>query len=142
LEAYLAAQGETAEFCGSVVASGAHLRSLAMILDGTIDAAAIDSTVLETELARRPELAGQIRSVASVGPTAHPPAVIRRDMPPALAQRLRAALLRMHEDDATADLFAAGQYVRFAAVRDEDYDDIRYKTRLAEQARLPISIVV
>jgi phosphonate transport system substrate-binding protein len=107
-----------------------------MILDGTIDAAAIDSTVLELELARQPDLAGQLRSVASLGPTAHPPAVIRRDMPPAIASRLQAALLAMHEDSAAADIFATAQYARFAAVRDQDYDEIRHKTRIAEQAPL------
>jgi len=136
LEAYLAAQGETADFCGSVVASGAHLRSLAMILDGTIDAAAIDSTVLDLELAQQPELAKKLRSVASLGPTAHPPAVIRRDMSRAIVSRLQAALLAMHEDSAATDIFATAQYARFAAVRDQDYDDIRHKTRIAEQAPL------
>jgi phosphonate transport system substrate-binding protein len=138
LEAYLAEQGETAAFCGSVVESGAHLRSLAMIVDGTIDAAAIDSTVLDLELARRPELAEQIRSVASLGPTTHPPAVVRRDTPAAVVSQLRAALLHMHEDGATAKIFAAGRFARFAVVRDEEYDSIRRKTRLAEQARLAL----
>jgi phosphonate transport system substrate-binding protein len=139
LEAHLAAQGETAAFCGSVVASGTHLRSLAMILDGTIDAAAIDSTVLEMEIARRPGLAGQIRSVASLGPTAHPPAVIRRDTPAAVVWQLRTTLLQMHNDGSTANIFAAGRFARFAAVRDHEYDLIRHKTRLAAQARLALA---
>ncbi|HEX5689411.1 MAG TPA: PhnD/SsuA/transferrin family substrate-binding protein [Roseiflexaceae bacterium] len=135
LEAHLAAQGETAAFCGSVVESGAHLRSLALILDGAIDAAAIDSTVLSFELAREPELHSRIRCVASLGPTAHPPAVIRRDVPVGTTHQLRAALLDMHGDRAAATIFD-GQYTRFAAVQDADYQAIRQKSRLAERARL------
>jgi phosphonate transport system substrate-binding protein len=138
LEAYLAEHGETAAFCGSLVASGAHLRSLALIIDGAIDTAAIDSTVLDLELFRRPHLAEQIRSVASLGPTMHPPVVVRRDLPAHVAEQLRDALLAMHEANATADILAAGHYARFAAVHDTDYDDIRSKTRLAERARLAI----
>jgi phosphonate transport system substrate-binding protein len=54
---YLAARGHARGYFGRVVGSGAHQKSLRMILNGEIDASAIDSTVLETELRHRPELA-------------------------------------------------------------------------------------
>jgi phosphonate transport system substrate-binding protein len=40
------ALGETRGYFGRVVASGAHQRSIQMVLDGAIDASVIDSTVL------------------------------------------------------------------------------------------------
>lgn len=135
LRAHIAARGETGSFCGQVVESGAHLRSLQMIVDGTIDAAAIDSTVLEIELARRPALAEQIRVVDSIGPNTFPPAVIRREVPDAIKRRLRDALLQMHEDAEGTAVLAAGMATRFAAIRDADYDDIRRKAHLAEQVQ-------
>jgi ABC-type phosphate/phosphonate transport system substrate-binding protein len=46
--------GETHGYFGRVVDAGTHQGSIQMVLDGTIDASGIDSTVLETELARRP----------------------------------------------------------------------------------------
>ena len=48
---HLLALGETQGYFSRVVASGAHQRSIQMVLDGAIDASGIDSTVLETETA-------------------------------------------------------------------------------------------
>jgi phosphonate transport system substrate-binding protein len=136
LGAHLARLGETASFCGRVVESGAHLRSLELILEGAIDAAAIDSTVLETELAWRPDLHGQIRVVEQLGPSPIPPVVARRDLPDTLKHELRDALLQMHEDEQGAVILRGGLAARFVPVRDADYDDIREKARLAEHVRL------
>jgi len=135
LRAHIAARGETRSYCGRVLESGAHLRSLQMILEGAIDAAAIDSTVLELELARRPALAEQIRIVDSIGPSAFPPAVARREVPDVIKRHLRDALLGMHEHEQGAAILAAGMAARFAAIHDADYDDIRRKARLAEQVQ-------
>ena len=81
LRAYFAAHGETRDFCGRIVESGAHLESLRMIMAGAIDAAAIDSTVLELVLVSRPEVAEHIRIVDTIGPNMFPPAVIRNEVP-------------------------------------------------------------
>src|SRR5262245_1997759 len=108
LRAHIAARGETRNYCGRIVESGAHLRSLQMILDGAIDAAAIDSTVLELELARRPELAAQIRIVDTIGPNTLPPAVARREVSEAIKQQISDTLLQMHEDAAGAVILATG----------------------------------
>lgn len=122
---HLARLGEDGGFFGRVVESGAHQRSLALILAGEIDASAIDSTVLETELLLRPELAGQIRIVERLGPSPIPPWVIRREVPAPLAAGLRRCFVEMHADPAAAALLAAAQTLRFVPVQDSDYDPIR-----------------
>lgn len=53
VRAYLAELGQPEGFFGSVVESGAHARSIEMILSGVIESAAIDSTVLEWLQGRR-----------------------------------------------------------------------------------------
>jgi phosphonate transport system substrate-binding protein len=138
LRAHIAAQGQTRDYCGRIVESGAHLESLRMLLDGQIDTAAIDSTVLELELAGWPELAEQIRVVDSIGPNMFPPAVIRSELSEPVKRRLRDTLLQMHEDPAGAHVLAAGMAARFSALRDSDYDDIRRKARLAERVQFEI----
>jgi phosphonate transport system substrate-binding protein len=135
LRAHLAAIGETAAFCERMVESGTHLRSLELILAGEIDAAAIDSTVLDTELARRPGLADRIRVVEQLGPSPIPPIVARRELPAALKRSLRDTLAGMHEDAQGAAILRAGMVARFVPVRDADYEDIRAKARLAAQVR-------
>jgi phosphonate transport system substrate-binding protein len=134
--AHLAGLGESADFSGRVVESGAHLRSLQLILEGLVDAATIDSTVLAAELAQRPRLAERIRVVEMLGPSSIPPVVVARNLPDVLKRRLREALLGMHEDEEGAAILAAGMVARFVPVRDADYDDIREKARLAERVRL------
>lgn len=133
---HLATLGEDSLFFGRVVESGAHQRSLALILAGEIDASAIDSTVLETELLLRPEIAGQIRILDRLGPSPIPPWVIRPEVPSTLAASLRRCFVEMHTDPAGAALLAAAQTLRFAPVQDDDYTPIRRMAALGAGIRL------
>jgi phosphonate transport system substrate-binding protein len=122
-----------APFFGSVVASGAHVRSLEMLLEGEIDATAIDSTVLETELRARPRLHKAVRIVHTLGPSPIPPLVISRTMPAPHRAALRTSILEMHLDPEGAQLLANAAVSHFAPVSDADYDPIRAMSRLADQ---------
>ena len=133
LRARLAALGETGDFCANITASGGHIRSLEMVAAGAADAAAIDSTVLELERARRPELLAQLRVVETLGPHSIPPAAVARHVPPEIQARLRAALLGMHASTAGRHALAQGQLARFVAVRDLDYNDVRATAHHARQ---------
>ena len=112
----LAARGETSAFFGSVVESGAHERSLELLLDGVVDATAIDSTVLE---ALRPD----VRAIETLGPSPIPPLVVSRRVPHALRDALANALLGL----------SIGPVENFVRVRDADYDEIRSMARTAER---------
>lgn len=128
---HLAALGETAGFFGSAVESGAHQRSLRLIADGAIDASAIDSTVLEAELAREPRLARQLRVIGTLGPSPMPPWVLHRALAPQLRAAIRGALLEMHADTSGRDILAQWGIARFAPVSDAHYDPIRTMARQA-----------
>ena len=133
---HLATLGEDGNFFGRVVEAGAHQRSLAMILSGEIDAAAIDSTVLETELLRHPEIVGQIRRIERLGPSPIPPWVVRGEVPPTLADDIRHCFVEMHTEPAGAALLAQAQMRCFAPVGDDDYDPIRRMAGLAKRVVL------
>ncbi len=133
---HLATLGANGDFFGRVLESGSHQRSLALILAGEIDASAIDSTVLETELRLRPELAGQIRSIERLGPSPIPPWVLRQEVSPTLAAEIRHCLVEMRNDPAGAALLAQAQMLRFAPVTDSDYDPIRRMAALGERVFL------
>jgi ABC-type phosphate/phosphonate transport system substrate-binding protein len=138
VRAHLAALRETAGYFDRVVESGAHLRSLQLIAEGAADAAAIDSLVLELELARRPELGAQVRVVEAIGPSPIPPVIVARHVPAALQCRLRRTLLRMHEDDQGRAILFGGLIDRFVEVHDADYDDLRHKVCSAEGVRFVV----
>lgn len=116
--------------------SGAHQRSLALVLAGEIDASAIDSTVLLTELLLRPDIAGQIRIVERLGPSPIPPWAVRQDVPPGFVADLRRAFVEMHTDPAGAALLASAQMLRFVPVQDGDYDLIRQMRAIGERVVL------
>ena len=129
---HLASLGETRGFFGSAVESGAHQASLKMIINTEIDASAVDSTVLEAELTRRPQLHEQIRVIDTLGPSPMPPWVMHKSLAPQLRTDLRDALLSMHADAAGARILAQWGIGHFAAVRDADYDPIRQMAKQAD----------
>ena len=132
----LAVRGETDGFFGRVLASGAHQRSLSLLLDGTVDASAIDSTVLEQELRVRPELGQRRRVIETLGPSPIPPFVASCMLPAALRSNVRTALLELHEDPAEARVLSAWGIARLVPVTDSDYEPIREMARIAAAAVL------
>src|SRR5262249_20618515 len=76
--------GETRGFFGRVVEAGWHERCLSLIAAGEVDAAAIDSHVLETYLQAHPALAPALRVIATLGPSPIQPVVVSRRLPQSL----------------------------------------------------------
>jgi ABC-type phosphate/phosphonate transport system substrate-binding protein len=130
---HLAMRGETWGYFGRVRASGAHQKSLQMILHHKADASAIDSTVLEMECRRRPWLLSSIRVIETLGPSPIPPWVIQKNLPREIRRELRELLPQMHTDPAGIRILTAGAIARFVAVEETAYDTIRGMARQAEQ---------
>jgi phosphonate transport system substrate-binding protein len=128
---HLASLGETSGFFGRVIESGAHQRSLRQVLAGKVDASAIDTTLLEWELLRHPEMRSQLRTIGTLGPNPIPPLVASKRLDPQLAWRLRQLLCEMHGTGAGRSVLDLGLLRRFETVTDTDYDAIRHMARLA-----------
>lgn len=128
----LAEMEEKEGFFGRTLASGAHQDSLEWVLAGKVDASAIDSTVLELEVARRPELVDRLRVVEVLGPSPVPPLVTHSSLPGELRTQVLECLLVMNQDPEGRRLLAEHRLRRFAAVFDSDYEPIR---RMAAAAR-------
>jgi phosphonate transport system substrate-binding protein len=143
----LARRGYHAGFFGRAVETGAHERSLEQVLDGTVDASAIDSTVLEQELRTQPALASRIRVVARFAESPIPPLVVSRTVPEVVRADIRQVLLQMHHDTAMGEpsaehILAAGAIQRFVRVVDADYDVIRSMAEVARLVRLDVEAQV
>lgn len=128
---HLASIGETTGYFGRAVESGAHQKSLDMIVNAEIDASAVDSTVLEAEFARAPQLRDTVRIIGTLGPSPMPPWVMLKTLPAELRTGIRDTLLAMHADAAGARILAQWGIGHFAAVDDAAYHPIR---RMAQQA--------
>ena len=128
--------GANEGYFGDAVESGAHQVSLRMIVNREIDAAAIDSTVLENELARMPELKHEIRVINILGPSPMPPWVMRANLPQSLQQALKVTFLQMHLDDEGMGVLQSWGMARFDPVDDVAYDPIRQMAAEAVNVRL------
>lgn len=129
----LARRGRGADYFSRVVEAGSHETSLGLVLRGRVDAAAIDSLVLEQELRERPELSGAFRVVEVLGPSPAPPLVAHRNLDPGEREALREELAGLHRSPDGAALLARFGLARFDPVRDRDYDPMR--RMLAERLR-------
>ncbi len=136
VRAYLSEFGQNEAFFGEALESGAHTTSLEMVLRGTVDGAAIDSTVLEWILAERHHIAGRIRVIETIGPSPIPPWVISTRVPETLRIDVRSLLLAMHQDSVGRDVLASARLERFAEALDSDYDPIRRMARAADRVAL------
>jgi len=123
--ASLLERGKTLHYFGRMIESGSHQRSFQLVLEGEVDATAIDSHVLDVALLQNEELGLRLRVVAVLGPTSIPPVVVAKSLDNDLKCRIREAMLTMHNDPDGARGLHEGRIDHFVAVRDGDYDDIR-----------------
>jgi phosphonate transport system substrate-binding protein len=124
------------KFFARVVESGAHVKSLRMILAGHVDGAAVDSTVLEWAVQEEPELSEQLRVIGTLGPSPIPPWVVSTTVPSRLRRDLRTLLLDMHRDPSGVRVLADGRIDHFVAAQDRAYDPIRQMAREAQSINL------
>jgi len=107
-----------------------------MILNSQVDASAIDTTVLDWVLSKRPEVAARIRVIETIGPSPIPPWVISTRLPREVRLALRRTLLNMHEDVEGRSILTDGRIMRFMAAHDDDYDPIRRMAAVATTVSL------
>lgn len=130
----LVSMGETRGFFGRVVEAGSHQRSIQMVCNGEIDAAAIDSLVLDVELRDRPALRERLKVIDVLGPAGIQPVVAASRLPEGLKIAVRDVLLAMGDDPAASARLTSSLVERFVAVTDEDYEDVRKMLVAAEEA--------
>lgn len=133
---HLARLGEQGTYFEQVIEAGAHQIALRMVLDRKIDASAIDSTVLELEIALNPEINKQIRIIDTWGPSPIPPWVIHKSVDSNLKHSIQNVFLEMHTHPLGADILKQGQLARFVRVVDKDYDPIREMAQIAQSVNL------
>ena len=110
------------KFFGPTVYSHSHTDSMAMVREGRVRAAGVDSLVFEALRRKEPEKAAQLRVLVESEPFGIPPFVGRPGLEPALRDAIQTALLTMHDDKEGAEALAALGFDRFAAGDDSAYD--------------------
>jgi len=114
-----------------LICSGSHLRSLELLREGRVDAAAIDSNVWRRRRREDPTLARDLRAIAALGPHPVQPVVARAGLPTSLCAGIRAALLGATKVDRVASAMADAEFSGFTGVSEDDYAGLRAQLRAA-----------
>jgi len=136
---HLAQMGETEAFFERLTFSGWHQESIRRVVAGEIDASAIDSQVLGVERLGNPDLASELRIVATLGPSTVPLAVATAGVAEEVRQQVRDALCSLGAHPESRDVLARGLIRRFTPIDDSAYDDIRQVLAVVDQRRAPSS---
>ena len=121
--AALAPRGLASELYDDGIETGSHRRSLARLVEGEIDAAAIDSTLLALEARANPAIAS-LRVLERLGPAPIPPVVLLHG-DPVLAGRVREALVSLDRHEAGRRALELGLMQRYVEISDAAYDTVR-----------------
>lgn len=114
--------------------TGSHRASIQAVVDGQVDASAIDSHVLAVLCKQQSSLAQHLRIIDCFGPSTMPPFVVARHLPDELKQTIAAAMCEMHQQPHIAALLRAGLIERFVPVTDADYHAVRHMYRVSTEA--------
>jgi phosphonate transport system substrate-binding protein len=109
-----------------------HLQSLRLLLEGTVDAATIDSHLLDEIFEQSAKMNSQLRIIGSFNARTVPPVVISTQIDALLRQRMRDALVSMHQDTFFGQRLRESSIERFLPVTDAYYELIRGRYRKAQ----------
>ena len=121
------------DYFGKMVRTGSHLRSLEMVVRGEIDAAAIDSHVLDVFRLQHADLNTRFRVIDTFGPSSIPPVVVSKSLDPSLKHDIQHILLHMHYDPLAVEALRGGLIAKFVPVSDEHYQHMYTISALVQE---------
>jgi ABC-type phosphate/phosphonate transport system substrate-binding protein len=107
------------------------------VIAGEADVGPLDSYAHDLIRAHEPELAAQLRTIASTPPTPIPPLVAAPEVPTRDVERLRAALLDFAEVGELQSIRSALLLDRFVAIEPEEYGVLLERAREADRRGYP-----
>jgi phosphonate transport system substrate-binding protein len=116
-------RGEQLPFFAKLIRTGSHIESLRAVVAGLADTAAIDSHVWDFLCREDEALVSALRPIDRLGPSTSPPVVIHRRNA-ADAERVRSALVSMHQDTEGSRWLATGSIAHFLPASDRAYGDV------------------
>ena len=112
---------EARRFFRKIVFTGSHDRSIMAAALATVDAAAVDSLILDSMIERDQDYAKKVKVIWESEAFGPPPIVVPVGLDEALEERLRQAFLALHEDDQGREILAEIGIERFVPADERDY---------------------
>ncbi|XP_046380525.2 uncharacterized protein LOC124151886 [Haliotis rufescens] len=108
--------GVNASFFGNVIQSGGHLKSIEMVLNSTVDGAAIDSNTLQTFAERFPEKRKKLAVVTSLGPMPIYPVVFNSRLSAEMKEKITNALLDVSKSPEWSEKFLSVNILGYSPI--------------------------
>lgn len=112
-------------FFASATYTYSHDSSIKAVVQGLVDGAAVDSLVYGMWARRNPDLSANLRVIHRSSPFPSPPVVVGPQVDPELRERLREALLTMHQGPEGRRILAELGIDRFVPQSDDQYAFVR-----------------
>lgn len=117
--------GYNASFFGNIVSSGSNVESIGMVLNNVVDAAAIDSNVLQLWMSEHHEQAAELHVMCSWGPWPTQPIVVNSRLPEKKKLQITDALLNVANNKEYTKRFAKYGVLGFQSTNDAMYECVR-----------------
>ncbi|GCE25163.1 hypothetical protein KDA_06470 [Dictyobacter alpinus] len=140
-------QGNVLFHFRSMLETVSQAQSMRSVLNGTVDASAIEGSMVELVWRNSPHIAAQLRVIGTYSSTTSPLVVLAAHLDPAIKHRIREALLSMHQDPFFAQQLREGQIERFHPIAStysqplcRGIEDVSYPRMLLTTRRQDIGI--
>lgn len=106
----------SAQFFGSHVVTGSHLKSITAVVRKEVDFATIDSIALDMFQKQYPDEFNEIRTIFTLGPYPAPPMIVTNKCPSELVVQIQTAVVQLHELPSVKSAFEKSNMAFFAPV--------------------------
>jgi phosphonate transport system substrate-binding protein len=113
------------QFFREVTYTRSHDKSVETVAKKFADGASIDSLIYDYAAKKNPQYTSLTRIILKSPPYGIPPIVVRKDIDPALKEKIRNIFLNMHNDPAGKAILDGIMVDKFIVPKDSDYDSVR-----------------
>jgi phosphonate transport system substrate-binding protein len=113
------------QFFSEVSYTRSHDKSVEAVAKKFADGASIDSLIYDYAVKKNPQYTSLTRIILKSPPYGIPPIVVRKDIDPALKEKIKNIFLNMHNDPAGKAILDGIMVDKFIVPKDSDYDSVR-----------------
>lgn len=113
------------EFFGEIMYTKSHDRSIEAVAKKYVDGASVDSLIYDYAAKKKPTYTSETKIIRKSPPYGIPPVVVRKDIDPALREKIKNIFLNMDKDPLGRAILDGIMVDKFIVPKDEDYNTVR-----------------
>ncbi len=113
------------KFFGRTIFTRSHDKSIEATAKKIVDGASIDSLIYDYLAKKNPDFTAQTKIIRKSQPYGIPPVIVRKDLDPAIKDKIKQIFLTMHKDPAGKAILDGLMVDKFIIPKDADYDSVR-----------------